>query len=113
MAAIHKIGIALKPGATSEFLSVLPNLCQWIHRRKKEVLFRIQDQERVLKILQKKDVRPVFLEDKDFYSQPDIMISLGGDGTMIGVCRKVSPRIPIFGINLGRLAGRSDMHSLS
>jgi NAD+ kinase len=103
VAAIHKVGIALKPGATGEFLSVLPNLCQWLQRRKKEVIFRAQDQERVQKILQKRDLRPIYLEDKEFFSQPDIMISLGGDGTMIGVCRRVSPRIPIFGINLGRL----------
>src|SRR5690606_32756814 len=101
--AIHKVGIALKPSSTADFLSVLPNLCQWIHRRKKEVVFRVQDQERVLKILQKKDVRPIFLEDKDFYAKPDIMISLGGDGTMIGVCRRVSSKIPVLGINLGRL----------
>jgi NAD+ kinase len=103
VAGIQKVGIALKPGATGEFLSVLPNLCQWLQRRKKEVIFRSQDQERVQKILQKKELRPLFLEDKEFFSQPDIMISLGGDGTMIGVCRRVSPRIPIFGINLGRL----------
>ncbi len=103
MSTIHKVGIALKPQATSEFIGVLPNLCQWAQKRKKEIVFRIQDQERVLKILQKKDVRPQFVEDKDFFSTPDIIISLGGDGTMIGVCRRVAPRIPVFGINLGRL----------
>ena len=103
MPAIHKVGIALKPHVTSDFAAVLPNLCSWIQRRKLELIFRMSDQERVLKLLQKKDVRPVFLEDKDFYSTPDVMISLGGDGTMIGVCRRVSPRIPILGINLGRL----------
>lgn len=103
MAMIQKVGIALKPNAINDFLSVLPNLCQWLIRRKKEIIFRSQDQERVLKILQKKDFRPIFLDDKEFFSTPQVIVSLGGDGTMIGVCRKVTKNIPILGINLGRL----------
>jgi NAD+ kinase len=31
------------------------------------------------------------------------MLSLGGDGTLIGVCRKINTKIPVLGINLGRL----------
>lgn len=31
------------------------------------------------------------------------MFSLGGDGTLIGVCRRINSKIPVLGINLGRL----------
>jgi len=103
VATIHKVGIALKPTVTNDFLSVLPNLCLWLERRKKEVIFRKQDQDRVVKILLKKEIKAQFVEDKEFYATPDLMISLGGDGTMIGVCRRISPKIPVLGINLGRL----------
>lgn len=101
--SIQKIGIALKPNTQSDFSAILPNLCQWVQRRKKEVFFRVSDQERVQKILHKKELKVNFLADKEFFSQLDMIISLGGDGTLIGVCRKISSKIPILGINLGRL----------
>ncbi len=102
-AAIHKIGIALKPHAMTEFYGLLPNLCQWASRRKKELFFRQCDQERVQKIFGKKEQRFGFQEDKTFFRANDLLISLGGDGTMIGVCRKDAAGIPVLGINLGRL----------
>lgn len=100
---IQKVGIALKPQALNEFYGVLPNLCQWLNRRKLEIYFREVDQERVQKIFQKKDIRCEFLAEKKFFSSNDLIISLGGDGTMIGVCRRNTGRIPVLGINLGRL----------
>lgn len=100
---IQKVGIALKPQAMNEFFGLLPNLCQWLNRRKIEITFREQDQERVQKIFQKKDIRHETLVDKKFFSSNDLIISLGGDGTMIGVCRRNTSRIPVLGINLGRL----------
>lgn len=101
--AIQKIGIALKPNVQSDFSAILPNLCQFLGRRKKETFFRVIDQDRVQKILSKKELKPHFLADKEFFSQLDMVISLGGDGTLIGVCRNISPKTPILGINLGRL----------
>ncbi len=103
MKSINNVGITLKPHATNEFLSVLPHLCQWLHRRKKEIIFRQNDQERINKLLPKSERKFELLSEKKFLNSPDIMISLGGDGTMIGVCRKISPKIPVLGINLGRL----------
>lgn len=100
---IHKVGIALKPTAQSDFNAILPNLCLWLQRRKKEIYFRVSDQDRVQKILTKKDLKVHFIAEKNFFSDLDIIVSLGGDGTLIGVCRKVSPKTPILGINLGRL----------
>lgn len=98
------IGITLKPNSTPEFYSILPNLCAWLQRRKKQVVFREEDRERVSKFFKQKSTDHLhFWNSKDFHHTVDIMFSLGGDGTLIGVCRRINPKIPVLGINLGRL----------
>lgn len=101
---LKKIGITLKPNSTPEFYSILPNLCSWLIRRKKQVVFREEDKERVLKFFKQKTTdNLLFWNSKDFHNDVDIMMSLGGDGTLIGVCRRINSKIPVLGINLGRL----------
>lgn len=98
------IGITLKPNSTPEFYSILPNLCSWLHRRKKQVVFREEDKERVHKFFRQKSTDSLeFWNSRDFHNKVDIMFSLGGDGTLIGVCRRINSKIPVLGINLGRL----------
>lgn len=102
--SFKKIGITLKPNSTPEFYSILPNLCAWLLRRKKQVIFREEDKERVIKFFKSKSTdHLLFWNSKDFHNQVDIMFSLGGDGTLIGVCRRINTKIPVLGINLGRL----------
>lgn len=101
---LDKIGITLKPNSTPEFYNLLPNLCSWLLRRKKEVIFREEDRARVQKFFKTKSVDGLhFWGAKDFHNKVDMMFSLGGDGTLIGVCRRINSRIPVLGINLGRL----------
>lgn len=46
----------------------------------------------------------VYLDEKDLYCKVDVVLVLGGDGTILSVAAEVSTRnIPIIGINLGRL----------
>lgn len=101
---LKKIGITLKPNSTPEFYSILPNLCSWLARRKKQVVFREEDKERVIKFFKQKPTdNLLFSNSKNFHQDVDIMLSLGGDGTLIGVCRRINSKIPVLGINLGRL----------
>jgi NAD+ kinase len=42
--------------------------------------------------------------------QTDLVIVVGGDGTMLGVARKLAPQgVPIIGVNLGRLGFLTDI----
>lgn len=102
--AINIIGITLKPNSTPDFYHLLPNLCSWLIRRKKEVVFRIEDKDRVIKFFKHKSIDSFqFWESDDFHNKVHLMLSLGGDGTLIGACRKINTKIPVLGINLGRL----------
>lgn len=101
---IIKVGITLKPNSTPEFYHILPNLCSWLSRRGRSVIFRLEDKDRVLKFFKQKSTESLqFWDNKDFHNNVDIMLSLGGDGTLIGVCRRINTKIPVLGINLGRL----------
>ena len=98
------IGITLKPNSTPEFYNILPNLCTWLSRRSRTIVFRQEDQERVLKFFKGKLANGiVFWDTKKFHSKVHLMLSLGGDGTLIGLCRRIDSKIPVLGINLGRL----------
>ncbi len=45
-----------------------------------------------------------FIDKKDFYKQADLLICIGGDGTLLTAAREVaSDPKPLIGVNLGRL----------
>ena len=100
-----QVGMVLRPEVIKEFTTLLPHLITWLTRRKKEILFLEAERERLKKILPEKHFKAVtFAEIPQFLKTDGPLLSLGGDGTLIGLCRKVkgiSP--PIFGVNLGRL----------
>ncbi len=103
-ASLTIVGITLKPNSTPEFYNILPNLCSWLVRRKRKIVFREEDKERVLKFFKSKNIDHLeFWNSKDFHQKVHLMLSLGGDGTLIGVCRRINAKIPVLGINLGRL----------
>ena len=103
-APLITIGITLKPNSTPEFYNILPNLCAWLLRRKRKIVFREEDEARVRKFFKgKKTEHLEFWPTKAFHQDVDLMLSLGGDGTLIGVCRRINSKIPVLGINLGRL----------
>jgi NAD+ kinase len=100
---IKKVAIVLKPRIFSEFNTILPNLATWFNRKKIQIFFVDHERERVTKIL-KSFKHFDFISEKELYTNVDLIISLGGDGTLIGIGRKAPLKSPpIFGINVGRL----------
>ncbi len=78
--------------------------------------------EKLNKIAQKYDSELFFLKDnydnkeknvlleKEFYENADMIVSLGGDGTILECAKKAaSKKIPIFGINFGRVGFLTDI----
>jgi NAD+ kinase len=108
MKSFSQIGLILKPDVLSEFKNFLPTLINWLHKRKKVVFLLNIEVNRINKIfIDKKDKnfkRISFLDQNDFLKQSDLIISLGGDGTLIGICRLLNQNSPpVLGVNLGNL----------
>ncbi len=104
MAQLKKIAIVLKPKIHTEFQIIVPNLVNWLVRRKKHVLFLEHELDRVTDLIKNNSKDISFISNEELHSESDLIITLGGDGTLIGVCRqikKTSP--PIFGVNMGTL----------
>ena len=104
MAQLKNITIVLKPKVTAEFESILPNLASWMHRRKKTLYFLSKEKDRLNKIF-KGDLKHInFIEEDELHNNTDLIITMGGDGTLIGVARTVKKNSPpIFGVNMGHL----------
>ncbi|MFZ4712995.1 MAG: NAD(+)/NADH kinase [Bacteriovoracaceae bacterium] len=101
----QKITVVLKPVVINEFYNLLPNLKLWLERRKKQIQFLDHEVARLHKIYKAKDLDQIkFIKESELFSESDLIISLGGDGTLLGICRKSkSSNTPIFGLNLGHL----------
>ena len=108
MKKFQKTTIVLKPKVISEFSNLLPNLTVWLSRRKKTIQFMLEDRERIEKLLKSvsKKIKDKinYIPESKLYSSSELIISLGGDGTLIGLTRKTNnSKTPIFGVNLGHL----------
>lgn len=101
---LKNVSIVLKPKGNIEFESFLSNLALWLAKRKKNIFFLEKERERIRKIF-KGDLKNLsFLAENDLHSHSDLIITMGGDGTLIGVCRNIETKSPpIFGVNMGNL----------
>ncbi|MCB9094636.1 MAG: NAD(+)/NADH kinase [Halobacteriovoraceae bacterium] len=100
---VKKIAIILRPIGNSQFNTMVQHLCAWLIRRKIEIYFLSQEKMRLERILSSSELKKInFLE---FIEIPiaDIVLTLGGDGTLIGLSRNLKKTIPIVGVNWGKL----------
>jgi NAD+ kinase len=90
-----RLGLVLHP--RSDPTPVAERLMSWARSHNKQVIADARDAARL-----PPDVEPV--SEAQLASQADVLVSLGGDGTMLGALRLVAHRpVPILGVNLGSL----------
>jgi NAD+ kinase len=88
-----RLGVVLHP--RSDPTPVIERLTGWARSHDKQVIVDARDAARV-----PGDVEPV--SEAQLVDQAEALISLGGDGTMLGALRLVAGRpVPILGVNLG------------
>jgi len=92
------IGVVCKPQPGSGGLPILDELVGWCRKRGFPVLF-----DPVAASLSHAQA-PKICERSDLPSQADLIVVLGGDGTLLSVARHIGDRrVPILGVNLGHL----------
>jgi len=90
-----RLGLVLHP--RSDPTPVVEKLTGWARSHGKQVIVDARDAARV-----PADVEPV--SEAQLIDEADALISLGGDGTMLGALRLVAGRpVPVLGVNLGNL----------
>lgn len=103
-AEIENIAIILKPSRFDDLGNFVTNLVRWLKRRNKTACMSESENKRLSKVLPEKTLKDIkFLSTNEIFKSVDLVISLGGDGTLLGVCRNVPSKTPILGVNLGRL----------
>lgn len=104
MKKIKKVAIYIKPNPTHDFQVIVPNLVQWLSRRKIHIYIPDHLEKKFLKLLGSKTKLVEFVEEKNAHKESDLIISLGGDGTLLGAGRKTTQTSPpVFGVNMGKL----------
>lgn len=80
------------------------NLIRWLSKRGKKIVFLETEKARFEKAVSAKLLKEIhFWTERKLFKETDLIISLGGDGTFLGVARNVHSSVPVMGVNLGRL----------
>ena len=98
---MKRIGIIAKRNKP-DAVTIVKNLVEWLRLKKIEVY--IEEEMGTLLSLSRSGPYLNSVERKELPSHVEMMIVLGGDGTLLSVARQVWNRdIPILGVNLGGL----------
>ena len=91
---IRCVGILSKP-RKEEICAIVPRLAEWLRQRKGEVLF--DSVAAACFSPHEKETKP-----DEMAARADLLIVLGGDGTLLAAARQVTEReVPILAVNLG------------
>ncbi|HYH47727.1 MAG TPA: NAD(+)/NADH kinase [Thermoanaerobaculia bacterium] len=90
---LQRVGVVAKVGSR-DAVHTAHELAEWLRRRGLEAVLdeaslRARGQEREIPF--------------DLGEPVDLVVVLGGDGTLLSVARNVAPGVPILGVNLGNL----------
>src|SRR6185436_3745228 len=92
---MDRIGILTKP-KFPDVQPVLKNLVGWLRDRKKDVILDASTAALI--------GEPAPYKKPDIGSNSDLLLVLGGDGTMLNAARLVEEHaVPILGVNMGGL----------
>jgi NAD+ kinase len=92
MARIRTVGLVVKRDRPRA-VRLAQRMVRWLERRRLRVLI---DAEAEL------DGRRARSKD-ELAREADLIVVLGGDGTLLSIARRVGPGLPILGVNLGEL----------
>ncbi|WCB94745.1 NAD kinase [Baekduia alba] len=93
--AIHRIGLVLHP--VRDTSAQVEAIQRWAATHDGEVVLSEGDRARAIDGV-------AVLDDGTFTTTVDGLISLGGDGTMLGALRRVADApVPVLGVNMGNL----------
>lgn len=82
-------------------MTMLTNLCQWLRKRKIELyLYEVTAENSHTEIVEQLELSTAGI---NCIKSIDLVITLGGDGTFIGIARELEGGPPILGVNWGRL----------
>lgn len=101
MASIKRIGVVVKPHQP-DALATLCRLTEWLNQLKVSLVGTPNlDHER---IEDETGCAVLIIPDEEIARQVDLMIVLGGDGTMIATSRLIGDaEVPVMGVNYGGL----------
>jgi NAD+ kinase len=101
---MKNILLILKPKNVNDYSSVLPSLTRWLDKRKKTFFFLKKEEKRILDLSPSMGKNATFIDFEDIENKIDLIVTLGGDGTLIGISRFATKNFPpIFGVNMGKL----------
>ncbi|MBI2521510.1 MAG: NAD(+)/NADH kinase [Bdellovibrio sp.] len=97
------VGIILRPRNSHDLSITLQALFPWLQRRLVKILISEQEKLRVEQLIPGLSGVDFVTEDK-LFADADLIIGLGGDGTLLGIARRASETCaPIFGVNVGHM----------
>jgi NAD+ kinase len=100
-AAIKRIGVVVKPHQP-DALETLCRLTQWLHERKIQLVGLAEIDHEQIK--QKTGCAVETVEEEQLARSVDLILVLGGDGTMIATARMIgNAEVPVIGVNYGGL----------
>src|SRR5947207_15311312 len=95
MGMVNTVGLVLHPRRDSKF--AIDTIIDWARQREVTVLGLRDEVGRI-------DCSAVAVDDTQSIDQATLLVSLGGDGTMLRTMRLIEGRkTPVLGVNLGKL----------